>query len=400
MRTAIKILAAIICVSTVFYSCKDKKKEQPKEDGYVVTGTVKGLDNSYAKITDYQIFNQNKINVIDSVPIVNGKFKFTGEIAFPDMVTLELGEYTSNFYLENSAIEITADIEKMKDRNNRFALDVKGSKGQDKYEEIEEKASAVFKDPKYDVFNEVRQMFAKAKKEGSEELINEALKKQESLQSLAEERTAKYKNIKYDFVKANPSSAVAPYVLGVQYTEGRMSREELKEYYELFTGDARKATFFKTFITKIYKDNFENVGVGNIAPDFTLQTVQGDELTLSKVEGKYILVDFWASWCVPCRASFPHLKELRKQYKNKGFTIVGVGTADEKEKWKKAIKEDNTPWNHVYDVSENHAYGPVAKSYGVPHLPTTLLVDSNRKIILRNPSKEELDAKLKEVFGH
>lgn len=399
MRTAIKILVAIICVSTAFYSCKDKKKEQSKEDGYVVTGTVKGLDNSYAKITDYQIFNKNKINVIDSVPIVNGKFKFTGEIAFPDMVTLELGEYTSNFYLENSAIEITADIEKMKDRNNRFALDVKGSKGQDKYEEIEEKASAVFKDPKYDVFNEVRQMFAKAKKEGSEELINEALKKQESLQSLAEERMANYKNIKYDFVKANPSSAVAPYVLGVQYTEGRMSRKELKEYYELFTGDARKATFFKTFITKIYKDNFENVGVGNIAPDFTLQTVQGQELTLSKVEGKYILVDFWASWCVPCRASFPHLKELRKQYKNKGFTIVGVGTADEKEKWKKAIKEDNTPWNHVYDVSENHAYGPVAKSYGVPHLPTTLLVDSNRKIILRNPSKEELDNKLKELLA-
>ncbi|TVZ10421.1 thiol-disulfide isomerase/thioredoxin [Cellulophaga sp. RHA_52] len=399
MRTAIKILVAIICVSTAFYSCKDKKKEQPKEDGYVVTGTVKGLDNSYAKITDYQLFNKDKINVIDSVPIVNGKFKFTGEIAFPDMVTLELGEYKTQFFLENSNIKISVDVSNVKNVSEKITPEVIGSKGHSQYAAVEKKSLEVFNDKKYDVFKEVRQMFAKAKKEGSDELLQEALKKQKSLQSLSQDRNERYKKSKFDFVKANPSSAVAPYVLGVQYTEGRMSREQLKEYYELFTGDARKATFFKTFITKIYKDNFENVGVGNTAPDFTLQTVQGDELTLSKVEGKYILVDFWASWCVPCRNSFPHLKELRKQYKNKGFTIVGVGTADEKEKWKKAIKEDNTLWNHVYDSSENHAYGPVAESYGVPHLPTTLLVDSNRKIILRNPSKQELDNKLKELFA-
>ncbi|WP_198519446.1 TlpA disulfide reductase family protein [Cellulophaga sp. RHA19] len=398
MKIIKTIYITIAIVALAFTSCKNKEKNQLKEDGYVITGTVNGLDNSYAKITDYQIFNQNKINVIDSVAVVDGKFKFEGKIANPDMVTLVLGEYKSNFYLENSVIEIATDVETLKDRENMFALDVKGSKGQDKYKEIEEKASAIFKDPKYDVFTEVRQMYAKAKKEGNEELLNEAVKKQESLQSLAEERRARYKNIKYDFVKANPSSAIAPYVLGVQYTEGRMSRKELKEYYEIFTGDAREATFFKTFITKIYKDNFENLGIGNTAPDFTLQTVQGEELTLSNVKGKYILVDFWASWCVPCRASFPHLKELRKQYKEKGFTIVGVGTADEKEKWKKAIEEDKTPWNHVYDVSENHAYGPVAQSYGVPHLPTTLLIDRDRTIVLRNPSKEELDAKLKELF--
>ncbi|MCL5246138.1 AhpC/TSA family protein [Cellulophaga sp. 20_2_10] len=400
MKITKYIYTAIAIVSLAFTSCKDKAAEQPNEEGYTITGTVKGLDNSYAKITDYQIFNPNKINVIDSVAIVDGTFKFKGKIATPDMVTLVLGEYPSNFYLENSAIEITADIEKMKDRNNRFALDVKGSKGQDMFKEIDEKTSAIFKDKKYEVFKELRQMFAKAKEEDSEELLNEALVRQEELQSLYTERDAEYKNIKYDFVKANPSSSIAPYVLGVQYTEGRMSREELKEYYELFTGDAREATFFKTFITKIYKDNFENIGVGSTAPDFTLETVKGEQLTLSKVEGKYILVDFWASWCVPCRASFPHLKELRKQYKDKGFTIVGVGTADKQDKWEKAIKEDNTPWNHVFDKNEEgkNMYGPVAEAYGVPHLPTTLLLDSDRKIVLRNPTKQELDDKLKELF--
>ena len=115
-----------------------------------------------------------------------------------------------------------------------------------------------------------------------------------------------------------------------------------------------------------------------------------------------MLVDFWASWCIPCRASFPHLKELRKQYGTEGFTIVGIGTADKEDKWRKAIEEDQTPWLHVFDKNEEgkQMYGPVAISYSVPHLPTTFLVDRDLKIILRNPSKEELDTKLKELFGH
>lgn len=399
MGAKLKVLVAIISFSTVFYSCKDKEQSKNNK-GFVVNGTVKGLDNSYAKITDYQFFNSNPNKVIDSVAVVNGKFELTGEVAFPDMVTLEIGDYKTNFFIENSTIKISVDVSNVKSPRDQVKLDVVGSLSHSKYKALEEQTSAVFSDKKYDVFKEVREMFAKAKEEGNEELLNEALKKQEGLQDLAEERNARYKNIKFDFVKANPSNTISPYVLGVQYTEGRMTREQLKEFYAIFKGNARKTTFFKTFITKIYKDNFENVGVGNTAPDFTLNTNTGEELTLSNVKGKYILVDFWASWCAPCRASFPHLKELRKQYKDKGFTIVGVGTADEKEKWEKAIEEDQTPWNHVYDTSENHSYGPVARSYGVPHLPTTLLVDSNRKIVLRNPTKEELDSKLKELLGH
>ena len=399
MKTKLKAIIALVCFGAILTSCKEEVK-QPKEEGFTINGTIKGIDNSYVKLITDNSFSSEKAETIDSALVKNNKFQLTGKVDFPDQVILKAGKYQTSFFLENSDITLSGDVSNITGRDIRFTSEVKGSKSNDEYEKIKETEESLFNNEKYKPLEKVRDLYAKAKETKSKEDLDKAMALQEELRPLMLERSDERVAMKYNYVRENPSSTLAPYVLGVQYTEGRMTRDELKEFYDIFKGDARKTSFFKGFMTKIYKDNFENVGVGNTAPDFTLITNTGEELTLSKIEGKYILVDFWASWCVPCRASFPHLKELRKSYLKDGFEIVGVGTADEKEKWESAIKEDNTPWKHVYDVSENHSYGPVAKSYGVPHLPTTLLVDSNRKIILRNPTKEELDSKLKELFNH
>ncbi|GAA4234603.1 TlpA disulfide reductase family protein [Postechiella marina] len=394
-----KKIASILILSFLFvYSLTSCKDETKKTNGYTITGTVTGINNTYAKISEYTFFNQKKATVIDSVPVTNGTFKITGKVDFPDMVHLQIGKCSGAFLLENSNIDLTINVSNIDERNPRFEPLVKGSKSHDEVSSVTKKARAVYKEgryPKLDAFNKK----SKAVYASNDSIKIASLdKERKALMPLMNKRQDDYNNVIYSYVRQNPSSSLSPHVLGVNYTEGRMSRLLLKEFYNTFEGDARKTGFFKNFIEKIYKDNFENLGVGNTAPDFTLKTVNGDKLTLSKVEGKYKLVDFWASWCIPCRASFPHLKELSKQYKKQGFTIIGVGTADEEAKWRKAIEEDKTTWNHVYDVSENHKYGPVAKSYGVPHLPTTLLVDANNKIVLRNPTKEELDSKLKELF--
>nr|WP_283771777.1 TlpA disulfide reductase family protein [Cellulophaga sp. 20_2_10] len=168
--------------------------------------------------------------------------------------------------------------------------------------------------------------------------------------------------------------------------------------YNLFKEDARKARKF-SFIKKTYVDYVERFALGAIVSDFTLKTLDGSDLTLSKVEGEYIFVDFWASWCIPCRASFPHLKDLYSKYKKDGFTVVAVATSDKEDRWRKAIKDDQTVWNHVIDNNPG-AQGEVAKAFGVPFLPTTFLLDNNRKIIGRNLKEEELDEKLKELFGY
>ncbi|UMB60836.1 AhpC/TSA family protein [Lutibacter sp. A80] len=395
-----KTVLIVLTLFAFLTSCKESVKEE-KFDGYVISGIVKGIDNVYLKLTNTGSRGSKDFKVIDSVQITNGKFSFKGKVDNVDMVSIVIdSKYHGMFMLENSAINVSIDVSELNERNAYFTPVVSGSKSHDIYAAVEKKSSAIFELEKYKIIDELKDLFAKANKTNDQKDMDIATIRQKELMPLIEEANNAYKQIKYDFAKANPTSPVAVHVLGYQYTEGRMTKEQLKEFYHLFKGDATKTGFYKYHMTKVYKDNFENMGVGNTVPDFTLNSVNNKALTLSKIEGKYLLVDFWASWCVPCRASFPHLKELRKEYKKDGFTIVGIGTADEEGKWRKAIIKDQTPWIHLYDSSENHAYGAVAKKYGVPHLPTTFLIDSNQKIILRNPTKEKLDAKLKELFGH
>ncbi|WP_111709914.1 TlpA disulfide reductase family protein [Lutibacter citreus] len=387
----LKLLQALsLIVLIISTSCK----EDIKHDGYYISGTANYPDNTQIKLIE-NLPGMLTGKVIDSTLITNNHFEFKGKVDHVDYVNISVdSKYKGSFFLENSEINIALD-------NNSFTPIITGSKMMDTYNEIQAKISEVYQQKKYDTINKVSVEIGKAKQSGDKKLLEKALADLNNILPLEEERQTEAKNIKFNFIKANPNSPIAIHVLGYTFIEGNMSRDELKEYYPLFTGDAIKTFFYKEHMTKVYKNAFENLQVGTIAPDFTLPTTTTN-ITLSKVKAKYILVDFWASWCVPCRASFPHLKELRKKYaKNGDFEIVGVGTADPKDKLLKAIKEDNTPWIHVFDIAENHQYGEIAKKYGVPHLPTTFLIESKTlKIILRDPRKEELDTKLKELFGH
>ncbi|MCK0131656.1 AhpC/TSA family protein [Flavobacteriaceae bacterium F08102] len=392
----------VLMAFILLVSCKEKNTESQDVSSYIISGTVKGIDNVYIVMQVGSGAEGAKPAILDSTLISNGTFSFKGIIEHVDMANLAIdGTYRGRFMLENSAISMDIDVSKLEGRNTQFTPTVRGSKSHDEFAAQEAKSSATFSNDKYKTYDEqLRKAFADAKASDKKEDMDNAFALQEELRPIMNERNEAYKKIKYDYVKANPSSPVAVYVLGFQYSEGRMTQDELKEFYTLFQGEAKETSFYKGYMTKVYTDNFESLGVGNSAPDFTLKSVDGDDITLSKVNAKFKLVDFWASWCVPCRASFPHLKELYKTYHKEGFEVVGIGTADEEQKWRNAIKEDQTPWIHVYDTSENHQYGEVAKKYGVPFLPTTFLVDEHNTILLRNPSKKDLDAKLKELFGH
>ena len=400
-RAKFLLSASLLAVVLVLTSCKVNAQKQNR---YVVSGTIKGLNTGWVKLTKAG-GPDGKLVVLDSTQLVSGAFKFIGSVETPDMVDLSIEKKSGRFMLENSVINIDIDLSTLKAQDWRFTPKVSGSKTQEIFEKVDAEAMAVLKNPKYKELESLNEAYSKAKKSNDPKLLEEATALQKSLEPLFEERSAAYKKVLYDYARNNPSSAVAVHVLGYQYSEGRMSKEQLKEFYELFKGDAKQTTFYKNYITKVYKDVFENLGVGNKAPGFTLNMSNGKQVSLADVKGKYRLVDFWASWCVPCRESFPHLKELRKKYGTDKFEIVGVGTADVQDKWVKAIEEDQIQWIQVFDDSgENNKgrapYGPVAKLYGVPFLPTTFLIDENQTILLRNASKEELDAKLKELLGY
>jgi thiol-disulfide isomerase/thioredoxin len=137
------------------------------------------------------------------------------------------------------------------------------------------------------------------------------------------------------------------------------------------------------------------------ASDFTLKTPAGEDLRLSSLKGQYVLVDFWASWCGPCRAEIPHLKELYTKYHGSGLEILSISIDAHTEAWKKALAQEQMPWQQVLDsYSGTGNYSDICGAYGVAAIPYTVLLDKDGIVIAINPEPHSIDKQLKKIFGN
>jgi peroxiredoxin len=140
----------------------------------------------------------------------------------------------------------------------------------------------------------------------------------------------------------------------------------------------------------------KGVMVGSSAPEITLNDTTGKAVALSSLRGKYVLIDFWASWCGPCRSENPNVVRMYNKYKDKGFTIYGVSLDKTKADWQRAIRNDNLPWTHVSDLKFWQSVA--AQQYGVQAIPATFLLDKEGKIIAKNLRGDALEQKLEELL--
>jgi thiol-disulfide isomerase/thioredoxin len=197
------------------------------------------------------------------------------------------------------------------------------------------------------------------------------------------------------FVKANPDAYTATYILaGMEYS---MNTADLEAAYQVLSKNMKDSEIGKSI--KEYIEGVKKSGVGQIVKDFTLNDPNDQALSLSKLKGKYVIIDFWASWCGPCKASFPHMKVLYNKYKGDRFEIYSISIDQSKADWLKALKMLELPWLQTLDTKNISI-----SNFGVSAVPTTFLIDPQGKILLRevglDPTGEgPLDKKIIELFG-
>jgi len=357
-----------------------------QSESFTVKGTV-GKLNSPSKV--YLSYRQNKTVITDSASIKNGMFELKGQVSNPVKAKLVLDHAgkglqslrTPDFvelYLEKGVISLTS-------KDSVYNAVVVGSVVNDDNRKLTEKLAAAK--------NKMKVMMAEYYAAPDEK------KKSKVFQDETEKRynaiTKEIQEIESAFIRDNPNSYVSLDI--VKNTGGSIPNVEvLDSLFKSLTETIRNSSAGKELSERI--DKLKLVAVGAIAPDFTQMTPENQPVKLSDFKGKYVLIDFWASWCGPCRAENPNVVKVYNQYKDNGFTVLGISLDNEKgrDAWLKAINKDQLTWTQVSDLKG--WYNEVAALYSVKAVPQNFLIDPNGKIIAKNLRGEELAAKLKEII--
>lgn len=198
------------------------------------------------------------------------------------------------------------------------------------------------------------------------------------------------------FADSIAPSYVAHYIAMDFLNNPRGHYDFLENIADKFKKDIDKYSYARPLIEKVATLDKDFLKPGTEAPNFTLPTPEGESLSLKDMRGKYVLVDFWAAWCRPCRMENPNLVRMYKKYHDKGFDILGVSLDKDREKWLSAIEKDNLEWHHVSDLKQWRS--EVVEKYQIKGIPFAVLVDPEGKVVATNLRGEQLEEKLKEVL--
>lgn len=352
-----------------------------KKEGFTINGTIAGLDKGtvYLENTD----EKGNKKITDSALIKDGAFTFEGKVEEPLLYTIKLKgeEYGAFLLLDNEAIKFEAK------KDSIFKAKITGATQYDIYQSYynnEFKEIQKIAGPIYKLLDSLQQN-GKVKLTPEQQTMMD--KKWKDLQVFADDLTDKY------IIKNKDKIGAALVISDRIVSYG--TPEQVKKYYAILSPEVQKSFYGKQLKEAI--DLNDKTAVGVSAPEFSQTDVNGKIVKLSDYKGKYVLVDFWASWCGPCRKENPNVVLAYKTYHDKGFDVLGISLDDKKKLWEKAIEKDGLTWTHVSDLKgwKNEA----AVLYGVKLVPTNYLVGPDGKIVAKNLREAELQSKLKEIFS-
>ena len=341
-----------------------------QNNGFIINGKISGVEDGTVKLTSTQDANQ----VLVSGTVNNGVFTLKGALPEPGLYWLTVGkEQPIYLYLENSAISISGTKSDIKN------LKIEGSSSQKDFDAFQ------------DVFNpligNLNAIAAQLENAGEGRKKSELLNQYDSLVRRINQQVE-------IFIGARKNSYVSPFVLFVT-AQLNQDYQALENRFNMLSDNVRNSNIGKSFMEFVA---YNKVGtVGTMALDFVQNDTAGNPVSFASYKGQYVLVDFWASWCKPCRVENPNVVKAFNKFKSKNFTILGVSLDQDKDAWIKAIEKDKLTWTHVSDLASwNNA---VAQLYRVNSIPQNILVDPSGKIIAKDLRGEDLEKKLCELLG-
>jgi peroxiredoxin len=364
--------------------------------------TIKAkLTNIKGPATAYMVYYLGANSITDSSTVSNGEFKFDGVVMDPvnaslfvDHQNLGFSKYIAqnfpdggpsktadglSFFLEKGDIVVTG-------KDSITTADITGSMVNDDNKDLKAQLKVIT--------DKAKQITLEGQKAAAEQQRSAAF--QNAMQAKYKVLQNQQKTVLKNFITSHPTSYIS--LLALSSVSGPTPNvAEIGPLYDLLSDDLKKTEGGKQL--KLSLDALRLTEIGALAPDFTQDDVNGTPIRLSSFRGKYVLIDFWASWCGPCRQENPNVVKIYNKYKGKGFTVLGVSLdrPDGKAAWLAAIKNDGLTWTQVSDLK--YWSNLAATLYGVQSIPQNFLIDPQGKIVAKGLRGDDLDTTLEKLLG-
>lgn len=373
MRKILSVMGAVALLA----SCNQEK-------GYEIQGELTGIPDGTTVYLEKINQDSKQLQAVDSTIVKNNTFVLKGKEEFPDYSFIAFKDVEGKvpFILENGKIQLKYYADNIEESA------ATGTKNNDEFATFNKKRNEFTK--KLVTFRAANQeAYEKAQAEKNEAEMEKIFN---AYNELAEESN----NYVDNYLEENPQSIVTLVTMNEYTQRGYLGKEEVIETYNNLSDELKESMIAKSM--KNYADQMADpkVKIGDKAPNFSAKTPEGAELSLKEALGKVTIIDFWASWCGPCRAENPKVVALYDDYHDKGLNIIGVSLDKEENKWIEAIKKDGLTW---YQIS-NLAYwqDPIAQEYEVKGIPATFILDENGVVIAKNLRGKKLREKISSIL--
>jgi peroxiredoxin len=369
----------LIALSAIFLiSCNSSS--------YKVVGEIKGLPEGTKVFLEKQDkVSQTGIKTVDTVKIEKGKFVFEGSATEPELHFIQVENVNGKvpFILENGNVSVIVN----KDSVNTSKLS--GTFNNDALSNYNEGMKKVQK--KMMAFQQKNMATMQAASQTNDTVTMNKLRKEYNV------FTDEFKTESEKFIVKNPKSIISVLLINTMFAEMEPKLDKIKKLYDGLDAEVKESKVGKEIKTSL--DKIDAVAVGQKAPEFSAKNPDGKMISLKESLGKVTIIDFWASWCAPCRQENPNVVALYNEFHAKGLNIVGVSLDKEGEasKWKDAIAKDKLTWSHVSNLK--FWEDPIAISYGVKSIPAMFVLDASGKIVAKDLRGAELKAKIAELLS-